>query len=130
MRPGRPSAFSASNGYKSKASVQFDRRDPMRGIFCAEVAPKKTPSFSAVRKKLPLQRKTKSARFIDSVHFGSSVLLEPGYPMQECLLLQTLRRLGIGSAHLLDHHIKILMHINPKLDRASAAIKLAAGFLV
>ncbi len=42
----------------------------------------------------------------------------------------SLRRLGIGSAHLLDHYIKILVHINPKLDRASAAIKLAAGSLV
>jgi hypothetical protein len=50
--------------------------------------------------------------------------------MQERLLLETLRRLGIGSAHLLDHYIKILVHINPKLDRASAAIKLAAGSLV
>jgi hypothetical protein len=39
------------------------------------------------------------------------------------------RRFRIGTIHLLHHHIKILMHINPKLDRASAAIKLAAGFL-
>jgi hypothetical protein len=53
-----------------------------------------------------------------------------GSPVQERLLPKALRRLGIGPAHLLDHHIKILMHINPKLDRASAAIKLAAGFLV
>src|SRR6266540_5576575 len=79
--------------------------------------------------KLPLQRKTKSARFIDRVHFGSSVLLEPGRPVQERLLWKSLRRLGIGTIHLLHHHIKILMHINPKLDRASAAIKLAAGSL-
>jgi hypothetical protein len=46
------------------------------------------------------------------------------------LLLESLRRFRIAPLHLLDHHIKILMHINPKLDRASAAIKLAAGFLV
>ena len=61
--------------------------------------------------------------------------------MQKRVLWESLRRLGIGSAHLLDHHVKILMHINPKsthrtdpsfggLDRASAAIKLAAGSLV
>jgi hypothetical protein len=81
------------------------------------------------RAQLPLQRKTKSARFIDRVHFGSSVLLEPGRPVQERLLWESLRRLGIGTIHLLHHHIKILMHINPKLDRASAAIKLAAGSL-
>jgi len=61
--------------------------------------------------------------------------------VQERLLLESLRRFRVAPAHLLDHHIKILMHINPKsdiptdpsfggLDRASAAIKLAAGFLV
>ena len=50
--------------------------------------------------------------------------------MQKRVLWESLRRLGIGSAHLLDHHIKILMHINPKLDRSSAPIKLEAGFLV
>jgi hypothetical protein len=48
---------------------------------------------------------------------------------------------GIAPARLLDHHVKILVHINSQsahrtdssfgeLDRASAAIKLAAGFLV
>ena len=78
--------------------------------------------------KLPLQRETKPARFIDRVHFDSS-LLELCGPIQEGLLVESLRRLGIGSAHLLDHHVKILMHINPELDRASAAIKLAAGSL-
>jgi hypothetical protein len=61
-------------------------------------------------------------------HFGST-LLELGPPMQERLLVESLRRLGIGSVRLLDHHIKILMH-NFHLDRASAAIKLAARFLV
>ena len=81
--------------------------------------------------KLPLQRKTKPARFIHRVHFGArAFLLELGRPMQEGLLVESLRRLGIGPAHLLGHHIKILMHINPKLDRSSAAIKLAAGSLV
>jgi hypothetical protein len=57
-------------------------------------------------------------------------LLELGRKMQERLLLESLRRLGIGPAHLHHHHLKILMHINPKLDRASAAIKLAAGSLL
>jgi hypothetical protein len=81
------------------------------------------------RSKLPLQGKTKPARLIDRIHFGAT-LLELGRPMQEGLLVESLRRLGIGSAHLLDHHIKILVHINPKLDRSSAPIKLEAGFLV
>ena len=61
-------------------------------------------------------------------HFGST-LLELGRPMQERLLVESLRRLGIGSARLLDHPIKILMH-NFHLDRASAATKLAARSLV
>ena len=78
--------------------------------------------------KLPLQRETKPARLIDRVHFGAT-LLQLRRPVQEGLLVESLRRLGIGPAHLLDHHIKIPMHINPKLDRASAAIKLAAGSL-
>jgi hypothetical protein len=50
--------------------------------------------------------------------------------MQKRFLPKTLRRLGVAPAHLLDHHVKILVHINSQLDRASAAIKLAAGFLV
>jgi hypothetical protein len=50
--------------------------------------------------------------------------------VQERFFLETLGRLGIAPAHLLDHHVKILVHINSQLDRASAAIKLAAGFLV
>ena len=79
--------------------------------------------------EIALQRKTKPARFINRVHFGSS-LLELGRPMQERLLAKALPRLGIDPVHLLDHHIKILVHINFHLDRASAAIKLAAGFLV
>jgi hypothetical protein len=78
--------------------------------------------------KLPLQHETKPARFVNRVHFGST-LLELCRPMQERLLVESLRRLGIGSTHLLDHHVEILMHINSHLDRASAAIKLAAGFL-
>jgi hypothetical protein len=81
------------------------------------------------RVQLPLQRKTKPARLIDRVHFDST-LLKLCRPVQERLLSETLRRLGISSAHLLDHHMKILMHINPKLDVSFAAIKLAAGFLV
>jgi hypothetical protein len=78
--------------------------------------------------QLPLQRKTKPARFIHGVHFDSTLLLL-GRPVQERLLPKSLRRLGISSTHLFDHHIKILMHINPKLDWLGAAIKLAAGSL-
>jgi hypothetical protein len=77
---------------------------------------------------LALQRKTKPTRLIDGMHFGS-LSLEFGRPVQERFLPKTLRRLGVAPAHLLDHHVKILVHINSKLDRASAAIKLAAGSL-
>jgi len=52
-----------------------------------------------------------------------------GRPVQERFLLESLRWLGIAAAHLANHHIKILMHINPNLDWLGAAIKLAAGFL-
>ena len=56
------------------------------------------------RAELSLQRKTKPTRFIDCVHFGArALLLEPGCPMQQRLLPKTLRRLGITSAHLLNH---------------------------
>src|ERR1700730_10880671 len=76
-----------------------------------------------------LQPKAKPARFIDGVHLPL-LSLELGRPMQERFFSETLRRLGITPSLLLDHDIKILVHINPKLDRSSAAIKLAAGFLV
>ncbi len=49
--------------------------------------------------------------------------------MQEDLFLKTLRRLGISPLHLLHHDIKVLMHINPKLDDSFAPIKLRAGSL-
>jgi hypothetical protein len=42
---------------------------------------------------------------------------------------ESLRRLGIAPVFLHHHHVKILVHINPKLDRSNAAIKLAAGSL-
>jgi hypothetical protein len=78
----------------------------------------------------PLQPKTKSARLIDCVHLCAVALLfEPGRPVQERFFGKTLRRLGIAPIFLHHHHVKILMHINPKLDRASATIKLAAGSL-
>ena len=79
--------------------------------------------------KSPLQRKTKPARFVNGVHFGAT-LLKLGRPVQKRLPLETLRRFWITPTHLLDHHVKILVHINPKLDRSSAPIKLEAGFLV
>jgi hypothetical protein len=43
---------------------------------------------------------------------------------------KTLRWLRVACPFLHHHYLKILMHINPKLDRVSAAIKLAAGSLV
>jgi len=78
---------------------------------------------------LALQSKTKSARFVDGVHFASPAL-KLGRPVQEGLLIKTLRRFGISAALLHHHHVKILVHINPKLDATTAAIKLAAGSLV
>jgi hypothetical protein len=77
-----------------------------------------------------LQRKTKSARLIDRIHFCAAHPLEPARLVQKRCFGETLRRIGILPAHLLDHDVKILMHINSQLDRSSAAIKLAAGFLV
>ena len=85
-------------------------------------------TVNPLRGELPLQSKTKPARFINRMHFTAR-LAQLGCPMQEDLFLKTLRRLGISPLHLLHHDIKVLMHINPKLDRASAAIKLATGFL-
>jgi hypothetical protein len=55
--------------------------------------------------------------------------LELGRPPQEHLLVETLRRLWVGPALLHHHHVKVLMHINPKLDVGFAATKLAAGCL-
>src|SRR5437763_13474202 len=92
--------------------------------FCGQ-----TTAFDAHGREIALQRKTKPARFIDCMHFGAP-LLKLACPMQERLLVESLRRLRITPFYLLDHHIKILMHINPKLDRSSAPIKLEAGFLV
>ena len=78
--------------------------------------------------QLALQAKTKPARFVNGVHF-CSLTFEPGCPMQECFLFETLGRLGITPAHLHHHRVKILVHINPKLDDRFAPIKLGAGFL-
>jgi hypothetical protein len=80
-------------------------------------------------REIALQPKAKPARFIHRVHFPG-LALKFGRPMQKRSLGETLRRFRITPLHLLNHHVKILMHINPKLDRASAAIKLAAGSLV
>src|ERR1700686_4742697 len=82
------------------------------------------------RAELSLQRKTKAARLINRMHLCAALFLESARPMQERFFLETLRRLGIAPAHLFDHHVKILVHINSKLDRSGAAIKLAAGSLV
>jgi hypothetical protein len=75
-----------------------------------------------------LQTKTKPARFIHCVHCPATSP-EFGCPMQKRFFVETLRRFGITPALLHHHHIKFLMHVNSHLDRAFAAIKLAAGFL-
>jgi hypothetical protein len=82
---------------------------------------------------LALQRKTKPARFIDRIDFRTALLLEFGRSIEERSFRKTLRRFRVAPAFLYHHHVKILMHINPKsahrtdpsfggLDRASAAI--------
>jgi hypothetical protein len=85
-------------------------------------------TMNPLRGELPLQSKTKPARFINGVDFAS-LAFELGHPEQKCFLPQTLRRLGISPTLLFDHHIISLVHINPELDDGSAAIKLAAGSL-
>src|SRR6266704_92372 len=80
------------------------------------------------RTQVALQSKTKPARFIDGVHLVS-LLLKFGCPEHKGFFFEALRRLGVAPAQLFDHHVKILVHINSKLDHTSATIKLAAGFL-
>ena len=80
------------------------------------------------RGELALQPKTKSARFVDRMDF-SSLTCEFGRPMHKRFFLKALRRLGIACPHLHHHHVKLLVHINPKLDHLDATIKLAAGSL-
>ena len=64
------------------------------------------------------------------MHLCAALLLEPGRPVQKRFFLETLRRFGVAPAYLLDHDVKILVHINSQLDRSRPAIKLAVGFLV
>ena len=75
-----------------------------------------------------LQTEAKPACLINGIDFNS-LAAEPRGPEEECFLAETLRRLGISPALLFDHHVIILVHINPELDAGSAAIKLAAGSL-
>src|SRR6266571_6143184 len=58
--------------------------------FCGQTYVAMNPESS----KLPLQRETKPARLIDRVHFGAT-LLQLRRPVQEGLLVESLRRLGI-----------------------------------
>ena len=86
--------------------------------------------MNAQRRELSLQAKAKAARFIDRVDRSRRVLApQLGCPVEEGFFAETLRRLGVGSACLHHHHVKRLMHIDSKLDRAWARIKLRAGFL-
>jgi hypothetical protein len=51
-------------------------------------------------------------------------------PVEKRLLAKALGRLGVHSALLHHHYVRVLVHIiNPKLDVGFAAIKLAAGSL-
>jgi len=80
------------------------------------------------RRQLPLQSKAKPARFINGVDF-SSLALELGRPVHKGFLSEVLRWFGISPSLLFDHHVIILVHINPELDDGSAATKLAGGSL-
>jgi hypothetical protein len=80
------------------------------------------------RTQFALQPKPKPARLIHRVH-RCATGAEFGRPVHKRFLLETLRRFGITAACLHHHHVKILMHINAKLDVGFCAIKLAAGFL-
>jgi hypothetical protein len=75
---------------------------------------------------LALQSKPKPAPFINGVDL-SSLALELGRPMDKGFISEALRWLGINSTLLFDHHIIILVHVDSKLDRASAPIKLRWG---
>jgi hypothetical protein len=44
--------------------------------------------------------------------------------------MESLRPLGVATILLHHYDVEILVHINPKLDVGSAAIKLAAGSFV
>ncbi len=78
--------------------------------------------------QLALQSKTKPTCLIDGVHL-LPLVLKFGCPAHKGFFFEALWWLGITPAHLFDHHVKILVHINSKLDHTSATIKLAAGFL-
>src|SRR5947207_8705522 len=80
------------------------------------------------RAELPLQAKPKPARFINGGDF-SSLPLELGCPVHKGFLSEALRWFGISPSLLFDHHVIILVHVNPELDRTSAPIKLRAGSL-
>jgi len=54
---------------------------------------------------------------------------QPLGPEQEGLFGEALRRLRVASAFLHHHDVKALVDIDSQLDRARAAIKLAAGSL-
>jgi hypothetical protein len=82
-----------------------------------------------IRAERSLQSKTKPACFIDRVDLCPAALFELGRPVEKRFFLESLGWLGIGAAHLHHHRVKILVHIDPKLDHFAAAIKLAAGFL-
>jgi hypothetical protein len=82
------------------------------------------------RRQSPLQPKPKPARFINRVHLRAALLLELGHPAQKHFLFEPLRRFGIAAPFLANHHVKLLVHINSKLDHRFARIKLRAGSLV
>ena len=82
------------------------------------------------RRQLPLQAKPKPARFVDRVDLRSAPLFELGRPAQKRFLFEPLRRLRIAPSFLQHHHVKLLVHIDSKLDHRLARIKLRAGSLV
>src|SRR5437667_7940136 len=94
--------------------------------FCGHTTWQLIPSAMS----LALQSKTKPARFIDRVDLCPAAVLKLGCPAQKCCLLEPLRRLRVAASLLGDHDVKLLVHIDSKLDYRLARIKLQAGSLV
>jgi hypothetical protein len=71
-----------------------------------------------------LQGEAKTAGFIDGVDLVPA-LAQPGRPLQEGLLAEALRGLGLGPLDLSHDHVLVLVEIDSELAHGAAAIKLA-----
>ena len=111
------------------ANTTFNLVSPFRaGIFVDNAS--SHVARDPQRGQLPLQSKPKPARFVDRVNLRALFLLELGCPAQKRFLPESLGRLRIAPSLLANHDVKLLVHINSKLDHRLARIKLRAGSLV